>query len=49
MTVDDLASYRAQLAAMTDAAVIGQYEAEEGEGPRADAAADEMERRNLDY
>lgn len=49
MTTDDLATYRAQIAAMTDKQVIAQYEAEEGIGPRADVAADEMERRNLDF
>lgn len=33
----------------SDRQVIDLYEHEEGEGPTADAAADEMERRNLDY
>lgn len=42
-------AFRAALAGMSDKDVIAAYEAEEGEGPKADAAADEMERRNLDY
>lgn len=34
---------------LTDAELIAAYEAERGEGDRADEIAAEMERRNLDY
>lgn len=45
----DTKAFRAALAGMSDKEVVAAYEAAEGVGPKGDAAADEMERRNLDY
>ena len=38
-----------RIQSLSDREVIALYEREEGLGPIADVAADEMERRNLDY
>lgn len=41
--------WRERIRTLSDREVIDVYEREEGRGPIADVAADEMERRNLDY
>ncbi|WP_176472977.1 hypothetical protein [Sphingomonas lenta] len=41
--------WRERIQSLGDREVIALYEREEGRGPIADVAADEMERRNLDY
>lgn len=38
-----------RIQSLSDREVIDLYEREEGRGPIADVAADEMEHRNLDY
>jgi hypothetical protein len=40
--------WRERIQSLSDRDVIALYEREEGCGPIADVAADEMERRNLD-
>jgi hypothetical protein len=47
--MQDLVNFLDMLAVLSDEALIRAYEDADGEGPMADAIADEMERRGLDY